>query len=161
MKVRKIMLHLAVLSAVFLAALGRAQTFKVRVLDALNGKPYNNLPINYYCFSEGQHKIAIKSIATGSNGFAEVNYECQKGERIYILTGALDGKSTWTGKIEECGSLEPQTIEQILNVGVISKPTAAGGIWCPAKVSEKLKPIPGQVILFAKKPTWWQKHVAP
>ena len=77
------------------------------------------------------------------------------------MTGALDGKSIWTGKVEECGSLEPQTIEQILDVGVISKPTAAGGIWCPARISEKLKLLPGQVIIFAKKPTWWQKHVAP
>jgi len=48
-----------------------------------------------------------------------------------------------------------------MQVGVISKPTADGGIWCPAKVSKKLKPIPGQVIIFVKKPTWWQKHVAP
>ena len=161
MTVRKAMLHLMILSAVFLGGLARAQTFKVRVLDALNGKPYDKMPINYYCFSEGQPKIAIKNAVTDSNGFAEVNYECQKSERIHLLTGALDGKSTWTGKVEECGSLEPLTIEQILNVGVISKPTAAGGIWCPAKVSEKLKPIPGQVIIFAKKPTWWQKHVAP
>jgi hypothetical protein len=50
---------------------------------------------------------------------------------------------------------------QILNVGVISKPTAADRIWYPAKFSKKLKPISGQVIIFAKKPTWCQKYVAP
>ena len=153
---------LNVLSAISLCTVARAQTFKVRVLDALNGKPYDDLPVNYFCFREGERAhTSDKTTMTNSSGFAEILYECEKGETINLLTGALDGKSKWTGKVEECGHLDSLTIEQILNVGVISKPTAAGGIWCPAKVSKKLRPIPGQVIIFAKKPTWWQKHVAP
>jgi len=44
-KVRKQMLHMVMLSTVFPGALGRAQTFNVRVLDALNGKPYNDIPV--------------------------------------------------------------------------------------------------------------------
>lgn len=161
MKVRQLASHLIVLSAVFLPALGEAQTFKVRVLDALNGKPYDNFPVYYFCSSESQNKIAIKHTATDSDGFAEINYECTSGQQIDINTGDLDGKSIYTGKVETCGWLASQTIEQILNVGVISEPTADGGIWCPARVSKKMKPIPGQVIIFVKKPTWWQKHVAP
>jgi hypothetical protein len=161
-KTRRVMPYLIALSAILLGALGRAQTFKVRVLDALNGKPYDNMPVNYFCFREGERAhTSYKTTVTDSNGFAEILYECKKGETISLLTGALDGKSKWTGNVEECGYLGPQSIEQIMQVGLISKPTAAGGIWCPAKVSEKLKPIPGQVIIFAKKPTWWQKHVAP
>jgi len=160
MKLRQATPHLIILSAVFLSTFGRAQTFKVRVLDALNGKPYDNMPINYFCVSERERKVTIKTTATDSDGFAEINYECTSREQISILTGALDGKSIWTGKVEECGWLAPQTIEQILNVGVISEPTADGGIWCPAKISKKLKPIPGQII-FVKKLTWFDKHIAP
>jgi hypothetical protein len=148
--------------SVSVVASAMAQTFQVRVLDALSGNPYDNMPVNYFCFKEGERAhTSDKTSVTDSNGFAQILYECERGEQISILTGALDGKSIWTGKIEECGSLEPQTIEQILDVGVISKPTAAGGIWCPAKISKKMKPIPGQVIIFVKKPTWFQRHVAP
>ena len=37
---------------------------------------------------------------------------------------------------------------------------AAGNIWCPNKVSKILKTAPGLVVIFVKKPTWWQPHVA-
>jgi hypothetical protein len=133
----------------------RAETFKVRVLGALDGKPYNDIPILYYC------DLPWKRTVTDSNGFAVIPYECKDGKQIKISTFIANGETIWAGKVEECGDLEPQTIEQILGVGVISKPTAAGGIWCPTKVSKKMKPIPGQVIIFVKKPTWWQSHVAP
>jgi hypothetical protein len=156
------MLLLIALCAVILGTPGEAQRFKVRVLDALNGKPYDNMPVNYFCFREGERAhTSDKTTVTDSNGFAEILYECKKGETISILTGALDGKSKWTGNVEECGYLDALTIEQILNVGVISNPSAPGGIWCPDKISKKMKPIPGQVIIFVKKPTWWQSHVAP
>ena len=162
MKARRAMLHLVVLGAAFLSVLGRAQTFKVRVLDALRGSPYNDMPVNSFCFREGERThTSNRTTLTDSNGVAEILYDCKKGETINLLTGALDGKSKWTGKVEECGYLDSLTIEQILNVGVVSNPSAPGGIWCPAKISKKMKPIPGQVIIFAKKPTWWQKHVAP
>jgi hypothetical protein len=160
-RTRKVMPYLTMLSAILFGALGRAQTFKVRVLGAIDGKPYNNIPIIYYCDDPAQFKITRKHTVTDSNGSAVIPYECKDGKRIKVDTFIASGESSWAGKVEECGWLEPQTMEQILDVGVISTPTAAGGIWCPAKVSEKLKPIPGQVIIFVKKPTWWQKHVAP
>jgi hypothetical protein len=157
-----VLLCLIVLCAGMLETPGEAQKFKVRVLDALNGKPYADMPVNYFCFREGERAHSSdKTTATDSTGFAEIVYECKKGETINILTGALDGKSKWTGKVEECGYLDSLSIDQILNVGIISNPSAPGGIWCPAKISKKMKPTPGQVVIFAKKPTWWQKHVAP
>jgi hypothetical protein len=160
-KTRKVTLYLIVLSAIFLGALARAQTFKVRVLGALDGKPYNDIPIIYNCDDQAQFKVTWKRTVTDSNGFAAIPYECREDKRIKIDTFISNGETIWAGKVEECGWLEPQSIEQIMQVGVISKPTAAGGIWCPTKVSKKLKPIPGQVIIFVKKPTWWQSHVAP
>jgi len=161
MNARKAILNLIVFSTAFVGVLGRAQTFKVRVLGAIDGKPYNNIPIIYYCDDPAQFKITRKHAVTDSNGFAVIPYECKDRKRIKIDTFIASGESSWAGKVEECGWLEPQTIEQILNVGVISTQTAAGGIWCPAKVGKQLTPIPGQVIIFVKKPTWWQKHVAP
>jgi hypothetical protein len=51
-------------------------------------------------------------------------------------------------------------LNDVVSAGFLSKPDAAGGIWCPTKISRTLKPVPGQVIMFVKKPTWWQSHVA-
>lgn len=158
---RKVIPCLIVLGAMLLGAPARAQTFKVRVVDALNGKPYDDIPIIYYCDDPAQLKISRKRTVTDSDGFAVVPYECKDGKRVKASTFISKGESIWAGKVEECGDLEPQTIEEILNSGVISKPTAAGGIWCPSKVRKKMKPSPGQVVIFVKKPTWWQTHIAP
>jgi hypothetical protein len=149
------------LSAVTINAGAQSSSFKVQVMDALDGKPYNDIPIIYYCDDPAQFKVTRKRTVTDSNGFAVVPYECKDSQKVQISTFIANGETIWAGKVEECGYLQPQDIEQILSVGVISKPTAAGGIWCPVKVSKKMKPIPGQVTIFVKKPTWWQKHVAP
>jgi hypothetical protein len=147
------MLHLILLSPIFLGAFAGAQTFKVRVLEALSGKPRSDMPISFFC--EGRYKETMMDVVTDRDGFVAVPYGCKSG-RIKI-----DVSIDKNGKVEGCGDLGPQSIEQIMEVGVISDPTAAGGIWCPARVSKKLKQVPGQVIVFVKKPTWWQKYAAP
>ena len=141
------------------AGFGNAQTFKVRVLNALNGQPYLGVAVTYHC--EGQGWDPSKRVLTGSNGDADINYSCEPDTRIKIDLWTSSPNSPWDGKIEECGDLEPQSIKQILEIGVISNPTADGGIWCPAKISKTLRPVPGQVIIFVKKPTWWQRNIAP
>ena len=60
---------------------------------------------------------------------------------------------------EECGGEVDTTFKEIVTVGVISPPDAAGEMQCPTKISRKLKPVPGQVIIFIKKPNWFQPHV--
>jgi hypothetical protein len=63
-------------------------------------------------------------------------------------------------KKEQCGGDAGMTFNDVASGGFVSKPDSAGGIWCPTKVSRTLKPVPGQVTIFVKKPTWWQSHVA-
>jgi len=131
-----------------------AQSFKVLVLDALDGKPQLGIKIGYFCESKGG--LPSNSVPTDASGVAEIPFICSEGTRIEL---SASGPNVKYGK-EECGDLEPITLQEILSVGIISNPSGDGGIWCPTKISRKLKPIPGQVILFVKKPTWWQVHVA-
>jgi len=63
-------------------------------------------------------------------------------------------------KKEQCGSDARTTLNEVRAVGFLSDPSSDDGIWCPAKVRKTLKPVPGQVTIFVKKPTWWQSHVA-
>ena len=134
-----------------------AQEFDLLVLDALSGKPYNDMRVTYFC--EGEMWASSREVVTDARGDARVRYDC-RGKRIKLDLW-IPGGSMWDGKVEECGDLAPQDIEQIVKFGVISNPSAAGGIWCPTKVSKKLKLIPGQVVMFAKKPTWPQRNIAP
>lgn len=161
MKVQILGLRLIVICTLILGTSAKAQSFKVRVLDALNGKPYSDVPIIYYCDDPAQPQRTWNRAVTDASGYAVIPYECGAGKRIKVDTFLAMGESSWGVKIAECGWLEPQTIEHIINDGVISNPSAAGGIWCPTRVSKRLTPIPGQVIIFVKKPTWWQTHVAP
>jgi len=61
---------------------------------------------------------------------------------------------------EGCGGGVGTTLEEIQSVVVLRKPDSDGGIWCPTKVSRNLTTGPGEVILFVKKPIWWQSRVA-
>jgi hypothetical protein len=72
---------------------------------------------------------------------------------------APDWKSNAYAKTQ-CGGVEPLTLQQISSTGNLSNPSSDGNIWCPTKISQKLKPVPGQVTIFIKKPTWYQVHVA-
>jgi hypothetical protein len=126
-------------------------SFRVLVLDALSGKPQANVTIPYLC-DEIPHSITTKA-TTDANGVAAVPYACKPGNRIELDAVPKIGK-------EGCGSGVKATLAEIMSNGIVAHPDADGGIWCPTKISHKLTPVPGQVILFVKKPTWWQSHIA-
>ena len=124
---------------------------RVLVLDALDGKPQAGVDIDYLC-DEIPHSTTTKEI-TDKTGTAEVPFSCRPGNKIELVAVPNNRK-------EGCGGGVAATLHEIQSVGVISEPGSDGGIWCPSKISRKLKAVPGQVILFVKKPTWWQSHVA-
>ena len=128
-----------------------AQDLRVLVLDASNGKPQAKVKVEYFC-TRPQHNSAHQWTQTNGEGFLTFSNPCSEEEEIEITIYPTDHK-------EQCG-VGAVTLKDILSVGVVAQPDAAGGIWCPTKVSKNLKPVPGQVILFVKKPTWWQSHVA-
>lgn len=140
------------LSVIPVAAQVPTGDVRVLVLDALTGKPQQNVSVRYLCTSPG-HNSGSKESLTGPDGFATFAYPCGSEERMDIRLIPPDPK-------EECGDLPLLTFKEIISTGVVARPDAAGNIWCPTKVSSTLKPLPGQVIMFVKKPTWWQSHVA-
>lgn len=143
----------------FLSALGpfcnrelMAQDLRVLVLQAVDGKPQGNVVVEYFC-TRPQHNSGHQRVRTSNDGSATFLNPCSDGEEIEISIYPPDKK-------EQCG-VGPVTLKEILSVGVVAKPDADGGIGCPTKVSKTLKPVPGQITMFVKKPTWWQSHVAP
>lgn len=124
---------------------------RVLVLDALDGKPQSGVHVWYLC-NEIPHGTNT-FVVTDKTGIADVPFTCSPGNEIELNAIPKTGK-------EGCGGGVAATLQEIESSGVISKPDSAGGIWCPPKISRKLTPIPGQVTLFVKKPTWWQSHVA-
>ena len=130
---------------------GMAQDLRVLVLDALDGKPQASVDVEYFCTGPS-HNTAHKRVLTNNEGLAAFSNPCSNEEEIDISVYPHNKK-------EQCGE-GSITVKEILSVGAVAKPDADGGIWCPTKVSKKMKPVPGQVIIFIKKPTWWQSHVA-
>ena len=125
-----------------------AQDVRVLVLDAVNGKPQRGAEVHYYCQAETRNIFPIESDVTNSDGIAIVPYPCKKDQRIVFFVTALPK--------EECGAEPAVTIKEIASVGIISPPDGDGEMQCPTKISRKLKPAPGQVIIFIKKPSFWQ-----
>jgi hypothetical protein len=130
--------------------LAQAPTFRVLVLDALNGEPQPQVEVDYFCEGQG---FKGESAKTGLDGKAEIPYKCKGEARIEISLIPLGNK-------DECGGVDALEIGDILTNGFISEPTGAGNDWCPNKQRRKLHSVPGQVTVFVKKPTWWQAHVA-
>ena len=128
-----------------------AQDLQVLVLDALNGKPQSDVEIQYFCTGPQGNTKPGKSF-TGVDGSATISNQCGTEEEIEITIYTADKK-------EQCG-VGPLTLKDILSKGIVTHPDAAGGIWCPAKISRNLRAKPGQVVMFVKKPTWWQSHFA-
>ena len=125
-----------------------AQDVRVLVLDAVDGKPQRGAEVHYFCRSETRNIFPVDSDLTNSDGIAIVSYPCKENQRIVLDVTALPK--------EECGDLRPVTFNDISGVGIISPPDGEGEMQCPTKISRKLKPVPGQVILFIKKPSFWQ-----
>jgi hypothetical protein len=126
---------------------------KVLVLDALSGQPHEGIEVFDVCEDGGTFSPSQKT-KTDASGIASVTPSCPSDVKVRVST-YIEGD-----KLSECGAMEGQILQKILEVGIVSDPRAAGGIWCPATISKKIKPVPGQVILLVKKPTWWQVHVA-
>jgi|SRR5450755_667675 hypothetical protein len=125
-----------------------AQSVRVLVLDALNGKPQSGVEVYYFCQNETHNFLPAGSDITDSDGIAIVSYPCKEDQRIVFDVTALPK--------EECGDLPAVSFKEISEVGIISTPDGVGEMHCPTKISRKLKPVPGQVIIFIKKPRWWQ-----
>jgi hypothetical protein len=129
-----------------------AQDLQVRVLDALDGKPQANVEIEYFCAGPPRNSPSTRT-TTNNEGFAKISNFCGEKQQVEISVYPPNKK-------EQCGDDAVMNLNDVLSMGFVSKPDSAGGIWCPTKVSRTLKPVPGQVIMFVKKPTWWQSHVA-
>lgn len=135
-----------------------AQSFKVLVLNAVNGKPRSNMQVDYYCSDATRSYLADEiEDDTDDEGVVIVPYQCKgKDARIHISVGDDPAaRSPW----EQCGgSAVTATIEEISSEGIVHAPDAAGQMQCTTKISRKLKPVPGQVTIFVKKPSWMQSH---
>ena len=131
-----------------------AQTpvFKVLVLDALDGKPQSNVKVEPLCVGLPLNFLE-KAAFTNDMGIATVSYACRENQKIEIAVFPPNKK-------EQCGGDAGMTFSDVVSAGFLSRPDSDGGIWCPAKVSQQLKPVQGQATIFVKKPTWWQSHVA-
>jgi len=141
------------LSAVFVyfsSISAEAQNFKVLVLDALSGKPQSKMQVTYFC-QDSHHNFEIEEDDADDKGIVVIPYRC-KGEDQKIVIDV-----TGLPK-EQCGGSVVANYEEISSKGIISAPDAAGEMHVPTKISRKLKPIPGQVTMFVKKPSWLQSH---
>jgi hypothetical protein len=123
----------------------------VLVLDAVSGKPQSNIQVHFYCRASGLNHSADED-DTDDKGVVTINYDCKGAEpQIAIAVTGLPK--------EQCGgSWVVATFEDISTKGIVSAPNADGEMQCPTKISRKLKPVPGQIIIFVKKPSWWQSH---
>jgi hypothetical protein len=132
-----------------------AQELQVLVLDALDGKPQSNVTVKSLCVGPPSY-VWGKPLVTNDKGAATIAYLCNDEQKLEISVYPPNKK-------EQCGDDAMTMFNDAASGGFISDPSAIGGIgqmWCPNKVSKTLKPVPGQVIMFVKKPTWWQSHVA-
>lgn len=145
------MVVLALLCGIQTQAQASSATINVLVLDALSGKPEPNATVMYLC-DEVPHATNLRA-KTDASGAVQIPYQCSSGTRLELDVVPTIGK-------EGCGGGVIATLEEIQAKGLVADLSSAGGIWCPAKVSRKLVPHPGEVILFVKKPTRWQSHIA-
>ena len=134
-----------------------AQEVRVLVLDAKSGRPQANIQVEYFCSDSRRNYFPIEEEDTDSAGIAIVPYRC-KGEDAQIAISASGSIKERHAK-EQCGDGEVVACyERISSQGILSAPDVAGQMQCTTKVSRKLKPVPGLVIIFVKRPSWWQEH---
>jgi hypothetical protein len=96
-----------------------AQDLKVLVLDALDGTTQANVKVDYFC-TRPQYNSAHKRALTNNEGLAQVSNPCRDEEQIEISIYPPSKK-------EQCG-VGPITLKDIVSLGVVAKPDAAGGI---------------------------------
>ena len=147
----RVLFPILLLPMLFLnAGVPEAQSFRVLVLDAGNGKPQEDMQVTYFC-QDSRRNYSIEEEDTDSRGIVVVPYKCKReGPTIVIDVTGLPK--------EQCGGSVVATFEEISKRGIVSAPDAVGEMHCTTKVSRKLKPVPGQVIIFVKKPSWAQAH---
>jgi hypothetical protein len=125
-----------------------AQEIKVLVLDGMDGKPQAGVDILFAC--EGETFGPTKVIKTDKDGLAVIPFTC--GSKRYITVSAFPPEPK-----AQCGDNVESTLDEIMSKGVISNPSGESDITCPKKISKTLKPVPGQIVLFVRKPNWWQR----
>lgn len=136
------------ITTILITTAASAQEVRVLVLDALNGKPQSGAKVYSQC--EGAlHTSEVDLDVTDATGSAIIEWHCAEDERL-ILWSIAPPK-------EQCGDPDSLTVRRIASVGYVARPDGLG-MSCPTKIGRRLKPVPGQVILFIKKPTWWQAH---
>ena len=114
----------------------------------LERQAQSRVEVYYFCQSETHNFLPADSDITNSDGIAIVSYPCKDDQKIAFDVTALPK--------EECGELHAVTFKEISEIGIVSPPDGERGMHCPTKISRKLKPVPGQVIIFIKKASWWQ-----
>jgi len=148
----RLLFRMLFLTSLFLSAgILEAQNFKVLVLDAVSGKPQEKMQVNFFC-QDGKRNYPVEEDDTDSEGVVTLFYACKGKEAKIVIDVAGLPK-------EQCGgSAVEATFEEISLKGIIHAPDAAGEMHCTTKISRKLKPVPGQVVIFVKKPSWAQSH---
>ena len=66
-----------------------AQSVRVLVLDALNGKPQSGVEVHYFCQSETHNFLPADSDTTNPDGIAIVSYPCKEDQKIAFDVTAL------------------------------------------------------------------------
>jgi hypothetical protein len=97
------------------ASAAQTATFKVLVLDALDGKPQGGINVDYFC--EGQGWNPEDSVTTGQDGVAVIPYRCNGGRQEVSVSAPSSVNK------EECGGLDATQWSDIVDTGVISDPS--------------------------------------
>ncbi len=151
MRVSRMLLYIAISGVLFSTnAPLMAQVFRVLVLDAVDGSAQSGVEVRFFCTGRKGNEPP-QSVTTSSSGLAEIPFRCGTNARIGLSLVVPPPKL-------ECGKLAPLDFDDISARGVISTPNGEGNLWCPAKISSKKKSVPGLVLVFVKKPAWWQTH---
>lgn len=128
----------------------RGSSITVRVLNARNGKPLKGVVLFLYAQSnipiktrKGQdHPLATE--ITNPDGIAIFQLRESIGEVILSY-----GDSLYVGR---CTPSLPFATAEILKTGIIGTNTCSGD-----KFEYKAAPKPGELVLFGKKWSWWER----
>ena len=137
--------------AIAISETSKVSYFEILVLDAISGRPEANTKITFFCEAP---RTPSTSVFTDGSGLTHVPFYCSQGTKIQFTIYPRIQK-------EQCGGNPSLTLEEILSKGVVSSPVSDGGLFCSStKFIKRLVPVPGRVVVFVKKPSWWQSHIA-